>query len=188
MRYKPHAVYLMHNEWSAANYKIGMSKNPDRRRNEVEEGYANVLPKIITVCWFATEAQARKAENIWHRRFSKKLTDDQGGKEWFSLTDADIAEFQQWSSNSKSRVQLIDWLFKDGASSKDVYHYVGNLFNAIPRKHARRTVEVWRNEDYLEPRFRIYQIVTKRNSAPLRLIRKSTIAFSENNSPVKQYC
>lgn len=171
MRYKPHAVYLMHNEWSAANYKVGMSNNPDRRRNEIEEGYANVLPKIITVCWFATEAQARKAENIWHRRFSKKLTDDQGGKEWFSLTDADIAEFQQWSSNSKSRIELVDFLFKDGANSREVYEYVGKLFNAIPRKFKRKTVEVWVNEDYVERPITLTQVVTKNNCFRLQLFK-----------------
>jgi len=171
MRYKPHAVYLMHNEWSAANYKIGMSNNPDRRKHEIEEGYENVLPKIVAVCWFATESQARRAENIWHRRFSKKLTDDQGGKEWFGLTPADVAEFEQWTSNSKSRVELIDWLFKDGANSREVYEYVGKLFNAIPRKHKRKTVEVWFNDDYVEQEFQLTQVVTKNDGFTLQLFK-----------------
>lgn len=175
MRYKPHAVYLMFNEWSAANYKVGMSNNPDRRKTEVEENYSNVLPKIVAVCWFATESQARKAERIWHRRFSRKLTDDQGGKEWFSLTDLDVAEFQQWSSYSKTRVELVDWLYKNAASSKDVYEYVGSLFNAIPRKHNRRSVEVWRNEDYLESSFQLTQVVVKSKGVPLQLIKQPPV-------------
>lgn len=37
MTYNPAAVYLMRNEWSASNYKIGMSNHPDRRHLEVED-------------------------------------------------------------------------------------------------------------------------------------------------------
>lgn len=171
MRYKPHAVYLMFNAWSAANYKVGMSSCPDRRMCEVEETYENVQPKLVAVCWFTTEGQARKAENIWHRRFAKKRTDDQGGKEWFSLTENDVTEFEKWAALSKGRVELVDWLFKDGANSRDVYEYVGTLFNGIPRTHRGRSIEVWFNSDYLEPRFQITQVVTKNAGFPMQLFK-----------------
>ena len=45
MKYKPHAVYLMKNMWSDANYKIGFSNNPSRRGVEVEDQYG-VEPKL----------------------------------------------------------------------------------------------------------------------------------------------
>ena len=119
MKYKPHAVYLMKNMWSDANYKIGFSNNPSRRGVEVEDQYG-VEPKIICTCWFPTEFDARAAERIWHRRYENNRSEDHSGKEWFALTRTQVSEFEQWCLNSPDHRTLLDDLFKGHKTERQI--------------------------------------------------------------------
>jgi len=143
MTYNPAAVYLMRNEWSESNYKVGMSNHPDRRHLEVEDQYLNVSPRIVSVCWFPTDKLARVAERMWHSRFRNKRTDDHGGREWFSLTIGDVSEFTHWTEHSKSASDLKAWLFKDAASNDAVDAYRRLLFDSIPKRRGRKFIDLW---------------------------------------------
>lgn len=162
MTYSPTAVYLMRNEWSASNYKIGMSNHPDRRHLEVEDQYKNVSPRIITTCWFPTTKLARSAEFIWHCRYRNKRSDDHGGKEWFALTAGDVSEFIHWSEHSKSASDIKAWLFRDGASKEAVAAYRELLFSSIPKRSKRSFIDLW-----VSPR---YQVETSSSIKSLQLI------------------
>lgn len=148
MRYAPNAVYLMKNNWSDNNYKIGYSNNPTRRRQEVEENYDNVDPRIITEVWLPTTQYARKIEARWHKRFKKNLSNDHGGREWFTLTTKEIQAFLEWSEQSMNERALQDFLFRDAASKQSVYEYCYSLLDTIPHVTKKRVVETWRSPLY----------------------------------------
>ena len=142
MTYDPHAVYLMRNEWSEANFKIGISNRPFRRHLEVDDQYG-VSSRIITTCWFPNRHFAGKAELIWHKRYNELQTDDHGGREWFSLGKTQIDEFCAWAELSMPGDALKQWLFRDGASYKEVKAFVSQLFNGIPKRHYHPSIDVW---------------------------------------------
>lgn len=159
MTYNPACVYLMRNEWSHSNYKIGMSNHPDRRHLEVEDQYRNVCPRLMTMCWMPTTRLARKVETMWHTRFRDKRTDDHGGREWFSLSVGDVSEFTHWAENSKSASDLKAWLFRDAASSAAVDEYRKLIMNAIPKRRRRfQHIDLWQAPEYLPESIHINQI------------------------------
>lgn len=142
MKYAPHAVYLMKNVWSTANYKVGFSKNPTRRGVEVDNQYG-VEPRIIATCWFPTEFDARAAEKIWHRRFEDSRSDDHGGREWFSLTSSQVDEFMSWCSHSPDHLQLLSGLFNGHLSLKQVKKLTNTLFTHIPKPMPQESIDLW---------------------------------------------
>ena len=147
MKYAPHAVYLMKNDWSESNYKVGFSNNPSRRSTEMEENYG-VNPSIISTCWFPSEYDARAAELIWHRRFASYRSDDHGGREWFSLPSAHVDEFKEWCSHSPDHQELLDDLFKGGLTFHQVKILTDKLFKLIPKPQGTPRVDVWVSPHY----------------------------------------
>ena len=154
MNYAPHAVYLMRNLWSESNYKIGFSNNPTRRGVEVDHQY-DVEPRILSVCWFPSEKDARAAELIWHKRYKEYRSDDHSGREWFSLKQSQVDEFLHWCESSPDRSQLLDYLFKGHMTFRQIKQLTSTLFNQIPKpmKHPRN--DLWLSNDYYDSRRQI---------------------------------
>lgn len=149
MKFDPCCVYLLRNEWSEANYKIGISNNPDRRCIEVRETYKNVLPKVLTTAWFPRKRSAFKAEQQWHRAEKMYLSDDHGGKEWFSLPQETVEMFTTWASQSLDLRALRHWLFAEGAKSDEIRDYTESLLRDIPRNYTRpMSINTWFSPDY----------------------------------------
>lgn len=148
MTYSPTAVYLLRNNWSQSNYKIGISNYPDRRVFEVSNNYENVDPKVVCTGWFPTRKAALKAETKWHRYFSDMNTDDHGGKEWFSLSFDDLTLFRNWTKQSKDPQELRLWLFNQAASRSDVKLYTTALTASIPCQPYINLIDVWMSPTY----------------------------------------
>lgn len=148
MRYHPCCVYLLFNEWSESNYKIGISNNPDRRVLEVTETYTNVLPKTIATAWFPSKRSAQRVESRWHKYFKEYQSDDHGGKEWFSLTDENTRLFIEWSKKSKSSIEMTKWLFAQGPRPSIVQDYVKAMNDSMPRSLRRPENTDWFNPEY----------------------------------------
>jgi hypothetical protein len=140
------SVYLVYNEWSAANYKVGMTNSSPRRIGQILDEYG-VEPKLISRVWFTTKAAARAAEKMWHKFLSEFQTSDHGGKEWFSLSPAHVQRFTDWANSGSTYNQLSYWLYFQGASDSDAEAYDEGLLKTIPRSYTppRRTIDVWMN-------------------------------------------
>ena len=144
MTYNPTAVYLIKNDWSDCNYKIGISNFPDRRSTELDVQYSNVYPILITSCWFPSTKTARKAEHHWHKYFASQLSDDHGGIEWFGLTEEHVSLFTDWAKMSMDGLDIKQWIFSKGATTQELSKYSKDLIKAIPSKRSvRRTIDVW---------------------------------------------
>ena len=141
------ALYLMHNVWSEANYKVGLSSSPPRRSGQVCVDY-EVEPVIIQTAWFTCEKMARLAETYWHRYLQDFRTDDHPGKEWFALTNDYVQKFCKWSELSKSHFDIAKWVFNIGASKRQLGDYDYGLIRAIPRHRDPPTIDVWMNNDF----------------------------------------
>jgi hypothetical protein len=137
----------MHNAWSAANYKIGISNSPGRRQAEVCFSY-EVDPQIIAKAWFTTTKAAQKAELSWHRFLEDWRTDDHPGKEWFSLGEEYVRLFCQWAGQAMSASDIRGWLYKVGATrtQQDDYNY--HLIREIPRRKHPPSIDLWMNNDF----------------------------------------
>jgi hypothetical protein len=141
------ALYLMHNAWSVANYKVGISRSPSRRSGQVCNDY-EVDPDVISTVWFTCTDTARKAENYWHRYLQDFRTDDHSGKEWFALTNEYVQKFCKWSELSKSRTDIAKWLFNIGASRKQLGDYDYELIRRIPRHTIPPSIDVWTRKGF----------------------------------------
>ena len=142
MKVSPTTVYLIRNVWSEANYKVGVTGNVSRRIAEIEEQYG-VEAQLIDSCWFPTRNDAEKAELTWHRRYAENRTDDHGGREWFSLGKTQITEFCDWAELSLTGDALKKWLYREGASWKDLKEYVDKVLRSIPKQHYPPSIDVW---------------------------------------------
>ena len=80
-------VYMLE---SGGNYKIGMTTNLGRRITEI----GTLMPDPLVVAHQIHTNRPEAIEAHWHRRFASKRKKG----EWFALTEADIAEFQQYST------------------------------------------------------------------------------------------
>lgn len=141
------AVYLMHNAWSEANYKVGVSKAPPRRSGQVCIEY-EVDPDIIQTVWFTCEKSARLAEKYWHRYLQDFRTDDHSGKEWFALSQEYVQKFCRWSDNSMSKNHIIKWLYNLGASKQALADYDYGLLKTVPRHTMPPTIDLWMNNAF----------------------------------------
>jgi len=137
-------VYLIHNSWSDANYKVGISSSPSRRSGQVCIEY-DVDPTIITSAWFTSTDTARKAETFWHRYLQDFRTDDHPGKEWFSLSPKFVQMFCKWCELGKSRSELSRWLHIEGTTPKQRGDYDHTLIRQIPRHRHPPSIDVWTN-------------------------------------------
>ena len=140
-------VYLIHNEWSEANYKVGTSKSPSRRLGQIGETY-DVEPVLLASAWFTAPKTAQKAETFWHRYLQDFTTDDHSGDEWFALTPQQVEMFCKWCDLSRSRVELADWLLKTGTTWKERGDYDYELIRRIPRQINPPSIDVWMNNDF----------------------------------------
>jgi regulator of PEP synthase PpsR (kinase-PPPase family) len=131
------SVYLVYNEWSAANYKVGMTNSSPRRIGQILDEYG-VEPKLITRAWFTTKKAAKTAEKLWHKFLSQ-----------FQTSDVDqVQRFADWANSGATYNDLSHWLYFQGASDSDSDAYDDRLIKAIPRSYTppRRTIDVWRNQ------------------------------------------
>lgn len=78
-------LYLMENE--ANLNKIGIAKNPARRKRQLE--LASGLNIKIIKCWITLDATARSVEQYLHQLFSRRRL--QG--EWFTKISAPDIEY-----------------------------------------------------------------------------------------------
>ena len=137
------AVYLMHNEWSDANYKVGVTTSTSRRISQVMHDFG-VEPRIITCAWFTSRRAAQTAETWWHRFLKDYQTSDHGGKEWFSLPHKYVEQFISWSYQSLDQSGLTKWLYFDGCSKEDRREYDQQLLKLIPRyRNSTPRIDVW---------------------------------------------
>jgi hypothetical protein len=132
----PTAVYLMRNIWAEANYKIGISSIPYRRKWQVEESYG-VAPVIAAVVWFPTRHAAETAEKALHGFLAEYRTDDHGGKEWFCLPQTVVDEFIVWSKQSPDGAMLKLQVKADKLSRSEARKLTTQLLGSIP--YGRRT-------------------------------------------------
>jgi hypothetical protein len=133
----------MHNAWSVANYKVGISKSPGRRQAEVTFAY-EVEPVIKETVWFTSDSGAKQAERAWHKYLADLQTDDHGGKEWFSLSNNELQLFYDWAALSSTVEDLRYWLHQVGASRHEQDNYNHSLISKIPRKTIYHpSIELW---------------------------------------------
>ena len=145
------ALYLVFNDWSQSNYKIGVSSCPSRRLGEIAVNY-EVEPRIITEAWFTCERNAVKAETRWHRFFSEFRTDDHKGDEWFALPSAQRSQISGWMDKSMDFNHIIDWAFQ--AQLQQLKDYDRKLLHSIPFRHNPPTIDVWRMKKTSLKKFR----------------------------------
>jgi hypothetical protein len=148
MKYDPHAVYLMKNRWSDANYKLGFSRRPAIRKVEVDHDYS-VDPHLLAVCWLPTEKDARAAERIWHSQLAHLRTDDHGGREWFSLSETHVHQFCSWCEHSLDFQILLDDLFSGRMDRSQIHGYSRLLIKSIPKSTKPPRDDVWLSPMYL---------------------------------------
>jgi predicted GIY-YIG superfamily endonuclease len=144
----PTAVYLMKNDWSQSNYKIGVSNRPARREIEVQENYG-VYTILLASCWFPTKQDALKAEQKWHKIFEHFRTDDHSGKEWFSLPSSRVEQFLNWAKPSSDEGAMKRLFFKYGSSTDEVRGLLKQLFRSFPQERLHRTIDVWHSNYYM---------------------------------------
>ena len=138
------SVYLIHNQWSESNYKVGKSSLPSRRLGEISVGY-DVDPRLIKACWFTTPSAASAAEKFWHRYLRDFQTDDHGGKEWFSLPTRLLDQFCQWSSLSFGFPEIFKWSMDHSPQARNQYDT--KLIRAIPRHIKPPSIDLWTTMD-----------------------------------------
>lgn len=144
------SVYLIHNSWSIANYKVGLSSNPARRIGEILVNY-DVEPVLITTAWFTEPLAAKTAETWWHRYLKEFRTDDHPGDEWFSMTEQLLSNFKKWSAKSRSQCDHLSWMLQ--ASREERNNYDTQLLKAIPRHNNPPRISVWRNQEVTQKRY-----------------------------------
>ena len=143
------ALYLVFNDWSESNYKIGISSCPSRRLGEIAINY-EVDPRVITQAWFSNERTAQIAETRWHRYFSDFRTDDHKGDEWFALPTKERQVLQAWSSTSLPFSRIFDFAFQSSLCT--IRNYDKSLLNSIPRRYAPPSIDVWTMKDEIQRR------------------------------------
>jgi hypothetical protein len=80
-------LYVIFNE---EHYKIGISKQPERRLKQLQTGCAVSIKLIKT--YKIPDSYARKIEKQVHRMFWQR----QLKGEWFDLTEAHLDVLDQW--------------------------------------------------------------------------------------------
>jgi len=93
------AVYLMTDAMSG-DVKIGISKDPELRRSQVEKQYNVGIVSLVAVCWFTFRDDAAYYERAFHSRYRFKSSPARGGREWFSLTKGEAEGFLTWMAHS----------------------------------------------------------------------------------------
>jgi Meiotically up-regulated gene 113 len=144
----PTAVYLMKNDWSQSNYKVGISNRPARREIEIQENYG-VYTVLLAACWFPTKQDAERAEKKWHKILSEFRTDDHSGKEWFSLPDYKVDQFLNWAKLSSDEGAMKRLFFQLGNSNDKVKAHLSRLFRGIPGERPRQLIDVWHSNYYM---------------------------------------
>jgi predicted GIY-YIG superfamily endonuclease len=92
------AVYLMM-DCASGDFKIGVSKHPQKRVAQVQESYNVGTVQLIGYCWFQQSSAALYMESAFHRRFNYKRSLDRGGREWFTLTDGQAKGVLSWMAH-----------------------------------------------------------------------------------------
>ena len=102
------ALYLVRDHYSGA-VKIGISKHPQKRLSQIAAHYAVGRVSIIKTTWFTTRDAARSWESNFHKRYRIHRSPEQGGREWFDLTDAQIQGFVEWmeASTNQRAIKII---------------------------------------------------------------------------------
>ena len=90
-------VYLIRSG-SSTQYKIGHSKNPNKRLKQLQTGHPEKLFLVHTIS--CTEYPARRIENFLHTRLMFHRS--RPGSEWFNLTKDLVA----WLTGIKSDCSL----------------------------------------------------------------------------------
>jgi hypothetical protein len=91
------SIYLMRAE--GGPYKIGISNDPERRRNELQQSMPCRLALLCQVeIGLLTRFEAQPVETRVHDRFQhrrRRFEDCENPTEWFDLSDAEVAAFAQ---------------------------------------------------------------------------------------------
>ena len=93
------ALYLVRDHHSGA-VKIGISKHPQTRLKQIADHYAVGRVSIVQTTWFTTREEARNWESNFHQRYRIHRSPEQGGREWFDLSDTQIRNFVEWMEAS----------------------------------------------------------------------------------------
>lgn len=102
------ALYLVRDHHSGA-VKIGISKHPKTRLKQIADHYAVGRVSIVQTTWFPTRDEARRWESNFHQRYRIYRSSEQGGREWFDLSDQKIQGFVDWmeASTNQRAVKII---------------------------------------------------------------------------------
>ena len=102
------ALYLVRDHQSSA-VKIGISKHPETRLKQIADHYTVGRVSIVQTTWFTTRDEARRWESNFHQRYRIYHSSEQGGREWFDLSDQQIRGFVDWmeASTNKRAVKVI---------------------------------------------------------------------------------
>lgn len=92
-------------------YKIGVSKNPTARREQLQTGHNETL---ILIKQFETK-YSYKLESYLHQCFRSKNTQ----LEWFELDEVDVNNFDLYCSTGESNFDL---LFRENTYLQDLKH------------------------------------------------------------------
>ena len=95
-------VYLLAEMGDNLRYKIGFSKNPDKRIKPLRTGNSD---EIMEICRYQSYNYIQ-VEGMLHRHFHK----DRKHLEWFEMTDEQV---QTFLSEAKKADETIDFLKKN---------------------------------------------------------------------------
>ena len=137
------ALYLIYNDWSESNYKVGISSYPARRLGEIAVTY-QVEPRLLNQAWFTSKSAAQKAEVSWHRFLSEFRTDDHGGDEWFALDRNTKERISDWCNSSRNFNGIMDWAFQ--APVRELRNYDWKMLRSIPYTKKVPSIDVWTNQ------------------------------------------
>ncbi len=98
-------LYLVRDHHSVA-VKIGISKHPHKRLSQIAAHYAVGRVSIIQTTWFTSRDAARSWESNVHKRYRIHRSPEQGEREWFDLTDAQIQGFVERMEASTNQREI----------------------------------------------------------------------------------
>ncbi|KZR92380.1 T5orf172 domain protein [Synechococcus sp. MIT S9509] len=115
------ALYIVRDQYSGA-VKIGISKHPKKRLQQIADHYNVGRVSLLKTTWFTTRDTARSWESNFHKRYAANKSPEQGGREWFDLTDAQINGFIDWmeASTNKRAVKVVTVLASAWKSEQEI--------------------------------------------------------------------
>ena len=111
-------LYIISSGRNDSVYKLGISGDPEFRLEQIKRDYNVPNASIVETMDVPTREEVFAVENALHTRFDRKRARNYQGREWFKLTQTDLAELRsmcQEQSDAFAQCQAYFGLFKSSA-------------------------------------------------------------------------